>query len=140
MEYLRNLWCCCCCKKTCIKMYKSNIQIYPLGKNFQADIEYILENFTVKNFEIDQTFNNCKNFIINSGVINEIEIKLSPVHKSDNWENIDEWMDGVYIVVGHITKKNICKTRYLLYIEDNNIELVERKAINKLVKSKNIII
>ena len=45
-------------------------------------------------------------------------------------------MDGVYIVVGHITKMNICKTRYLLYIEDNNIELVERKEINKLVKDK----
>ena len=134
MEYLRNLW--CCCKKT----YKSNIEVQPLGKNLQEDIEYILENFRVKNYEVDQTFKNCKHFIINSGVINEIEIKLSPVHKSDNWENIDEWMDGVYIVVGHITKMNICKTRYLVYIEDNNIELVERKEINKLVKDKNIII
>ncbi len=136
MEYLRYFWCCCSKIKKSKKGYFQSI-------NLQEDIEYILKNFRVINYEVEQTINNIKNTIINSGVINEREIMLSPVHKSDNWKNIesvDGVLDGVYIVVAHVTKTKICKTRYLVYIQDNYIELVERKEINKLIEEKNIII
>jgi hypothetical protein len=72
-------------------------------------------------------------------------IKISPVHKSDNWSYIDD--ENTYIVVAIFHQFNkeyfnnvlYCLQRILLLIKENTISIVEKKNRSYFVDKKNVI-
>lgn len=124
-----------------VKETENNI---PLEKiTYESYIRIVLKNFTnVQSKTIKNIIKNIKILIAYiAPKYKEYHIKISPVHKTDNWETIDN--NGEYIVLGIFhPSKNItpfCYIRVLANVKGDKITLKEIKEVNSYVNPKNIL-
>jgi hypothetical protein len=127
-----------------ISRYKNSFKYNRIQDDYYSNEE--LAFILIKNFRdmrsryillIEQTLKT--NIIKNYPRYFSKNIKLSLVHYTDNWKKLKNKNSGIYLVIGEITKENICIYRQLVYIKNNKISLVEKKIINKKVNPKNIL-
>ena len=119
------------------------------------DIEYTLEEYTrmvIQNFndiqsiEVDKNIKLLKKkiklFLTNNYKYMNYDIKISPIHKTDNLQSDENY---VYIAIGiFYINKNIkynpfCFDRIILKIQDNTIIIQNKRKINKYINKKNIL-
>ena len=116
----------------------------PLEKiTYESYIRIVLKNFTnVESKSIKNIIKNIKILIVYiAPKYKQYHIKLSPVHKTDNWKTIDN--NSEYFVLGIFhPSKNItpfCYIRVLVNVKDDEITLKEIKEVNSYVNHKNIL-
>lgn len=116
----------------------------------------LLENFKDRrSSEVYYCIKNVKKFILD--IFPEYSIfiiRLSPIHKTDKWINLDKNAKGVYIVIGlfYKEKKFSIKSlkskdkglpfifdRILLHINNNIISRIEIKELNQYIDKKRIL-
>ena len=118
-------------------------------RGINKDDEYTLEDYTqfvLENFNDTKSIAVYKNIqIVKDKIIsflNDIyigfDIKLSPIHNSDNWND----KNYVYIAVGvfypckNTNKNSYCFVRLILKIKDNTITIKNKQIIEKYIDKK----
>lgn len=114
------------------------------------DDEYTLEDRTrmvIKNFndikckEVDRNIKLLKSKILLflSNKYSGFDIKLSPIHKKDNWGD----QEYVYIAVGifyHNNNQNpFCFDRLILKVEGDTINIENKQKVGRYINKKNIL-
>lgn len=128
-----------------IKSICYNVAITNNENTLEDYTRMVLENFNdTTSIEVDKNIKLIKKKIVAylDDKYNGFDIKLSPIHKKDNWEDKEE---NVYIAIGifYPTKNSsenpFCFDRLILKIEDNTITIKNKEELDSYVNIKNIL-
>ena len=68
------------------------------------------------------------------------DVKLSLPHKTDAWTKIPDYEHlGVYIVAAHVVNW-VSSSRWLVYVDEDEITLVERNGQSRIVKPSALLV
>jgi vacuolar-type H+-ATPase subunit B/Vma2 len=127
-----------------IKSICYNIVISDDDVTIEDYSRMVLKNFNDTNsIEVDKNIKLLKKKIVAflDDNYSGFDIKLSPIHKTDNWGD----KKYVYIAVGifnpvkNNTEKQFILDRLILKIEGNNITIKNKEELDRYVNVKNIL-